>query len=168
MLTDGLGLLGGTAIFMIFGKAAPDALLGFGFGGTLLALFMRVGGGIYTKAADVGADLVGKVEQGLEEDDPRNAAVIADQVGDNVGDCAGMAADIFESYEVTIVSALILGLALVRDPPATSTGSSSRCLCAPSASSARSSAPSRCPSGSARSPRAMRGTAWRSPTKSPR
>jgi K(+)-stimulated pyrophosphate-energized sodium pump len=114
MLTDGLGLLGGTTIFIIFGKAAPDALLGFGFGGTLLALFMRVGGGIYTKAADVGADLVGKVEEGLEEDDPRNAAVIADQVGDNVGDCAGMAADIFESYEVTIVSALILGLALMR------------------------------------------------------
>ena len=114
MMTDGLGLLGGTSIFIIFGKAAPDALLGFGFGGTLLALFMRVGGGIYTKAADVGADLVGKVEEGLEEDDPRNAAVIADQVGDNVGDCAGMAADIFESYEVTIVSTLILGLALVR------------------------------------------------------
>lgn len=112
MLTDGLGLLGGTIIFMVFAKAAPDALLGFGFGGTLLALFMRVGGGIYTKAADVGADLVGKVEQGLEEDDPRNAAVIADLVGDNVGDCAGMAADIFESYEVTIVSGLILGLAL--------------------------------------------------------
>ncbi len=95
MLTDGLGLLGGTTIFIIFGKAAPDVLLGFGFGGTLLALFMRVGGGIYTKAADVGADLVGKVEENLEEDDPRNAAVIADQVGDNVGDCAGMAADIF-------------------------------------------------------------------------
>jgi K(+)-stimulated pyrophosphate-energized sodium pump len=114
MLTDGLGLLGGTTIFILFGKAAPDALLGFGFGGTLLALFMRVGGGIYTKAADVGADLVGKVEEGLEEDDPRNAAVIADQVGDNVGDCAGMAADIFESYEVTIVSSLILGLALMR------------------------------------------------------
>ncbi|MBC7225268.1 MAG: sodium/proton-translocating pyrophosphatase, partial [Anaerolineae bacterium] len=112
MLTDGLGLLGGTIIFMIFGKAAPDALLGFGFGGTLLALFMRVGGGIYTKAADVGADLVGKVEAGIPEDDPRNAAVVADLVGDNVGDCAGMAADIFESYEVTIVSALILGLAL--------------------------------------------------------
>ena len=114
MLTDGLGLLGGTTIFIVFGSAAPDALLGFGFGGTLLALFMRVGGGIYTKAADVGADLVGKVEENLEEDDPRNAAVIADQVGDNVGDCAGMAADIFESYEVTIVSALILGLALMR------------------------------------------------------
>jgi K(+)-stimulated pyrophosphate-energized sodium pump len=113
MLTDGLGLMGGTVIFMIFGKAAPDALLGFGFGGTLVALFMRIGGGIYTKAADVGADLVGKVEQGLPEDDPRNAAVVADLVGDNVGDCAGMAADIFESYEVTIVSTLILGLVLL-------------------------------------------------------
>lgn len=112
MLTDGLGLLGGTIIFIIYGIAAPDALLGFGLGGTLLALFMRVGGGIYTKAADVGADLVGKVEQGLPEDDPRNAAVIADLVGDNVGDCAGMAADIFESYEVTIVSALILAIVL--------------------------------------------------------
>ena len=112
MLTDGLGLLGGTVIFMVFAGAAPDALLGFGFGGTLLALFMRVGGGIYTKAADVGADLVGKVEEDLPEDDPRNAAVIADLVGDNVGDCAGMAADIFESYEVTIVAGLILGIAL--------------------------------------------------------
>lgn len=113
MLTDGLGLLGGTIIFIIFGLASPDVLLGFGFGGTLLALFMRVGGGIYTKAADVGADLVGKVEKNIPEDDPRNAAVVADLVGDNVGDCAGMAADIFESYEVTIVSGLILGLALV-------------------------------------------------------
>jgi len=112
MLTDGLGLLGGTVIFMIFGVAAPDALLGFGFGGTLIALFMRVGGGIFTKAADVGADLVGKIEAGIDEDDPRNPAVIADLVGDNVGDCAGMAADIFESYEVTIVSSLILGVAL--------------------------------------------------------
>ena len=90
MLTDGLGLLGGTVIFMLFGKAAPDALLGFGFGGTLVALFMRIGGGIYTKSADVRADLVGKVEKGLPEDDPRNAGVIADLVGDNVGDCAGM------------------------------------------------------------------------------
>jgi K(+)-stimulated pyrophosphate-energized sodium pump len=117
MLTDGLGLLGGTLIFIIFGKAAPDALLGFGFGGTLLALFMRVGGGIYTKAADVGADLVGKVEKDIPEDDPRNAAVIADLVGDNVGDCAGMAADIFESYEVTIVSSLILGISLMAVDP---------------------------------------------------
>ncbi|MBF0544206.1 MAG: sodium-translocating pyrophosphatase [Candidatus Riflebacteria bacterium] len=109
MLTDGLGLLGGTLIFMIYGEHAYEALLGFGFGGTLLALFMRVGGGIYTKAADVGADLVGKIEKDIPEDDPRNAATIADNVGDNVGDCAGMAADIFESYEVTIVAAMILG-----------------------------------------------------------
>ncbi|MCU0453372.1 MAG: sodium-translocating pyrophosphatase [Bacteroidetes bacterium] len=111
MLTDGLGLLGGTVIFVIFGESAYEALLGFGFGGTLLALFMRVGGGIYTKAADVGADLVGKVEKDIPEDDPRNAATIADNVGDNVGDCAGMASDIFESYEVTMVAAMILGMA---------------------------------------------------------
>ena len=111
MMTDGLGLLGGTLIFMMYGEHAYEALLGFGFGGTLLALFMRVGGGIYTKAADVGADLVGKIEKDIPEDDPRNAATIADNVGDNVGDCAGMAADIFESYEVTIVAAMILGYA---------------------------------------------------------
>ncbi|BDU76979.1 sodium-translocating pyrophosphatase [Mesoterricola sediminis] len=111
MLTDGLGLLGGTLIFLLYGVHAYEALLGFGFGGTLLALFMRVGGGIYTKAADVGADLVGKIEKDIPEDDPRNAATIADNVGDNVGDCAGMAADIFESYEVTIVAAMILGMA---------------------------------------------------------
>ncbi|MCD6351883.1 MAG: sodium-translocating pyrophosphatase [Armatimonadetes bacterium] len=111
MYTVGMGLIGATVIFMIFKERATEVLLGFGFGGCLLALFMRVGGGIYTKAADVGADLVGKVEAGIPEDDPRNAAVIADQVGDNVGDCAGMAADIFESYEVTLVASMILALA---------------------------------------------------------
>ncbi len=111
MYTVGMGLLGATIIFMIYKERATEVLLGFGFGGCLLALFMRVGGGIYTKAADVGADLVGKVEAGIPEDDPRNAAVIADQVGDNVGDCAGMAADIFESYEVTLVASMILALA---------------------------------------------------------
>ncbi|WP_246539576.1 proton/sodium-translocating pyrophosphatase [Telmatocola sphagniphila] len=113
MMTTGLGLLGGSVIVLVVGEKAYQTLLGFAFGGSLLALFMRVGGGIYTKAADVGADLVGKIEANIPEDDPRNAATIADNVGDNVGDCAGMAADVFESYTVTMVAAMILGYAAI-------------------------------------------------------
>jgi K(+)-stimulated pyrophosphate-energized sodium pump len=109
MFTVGLGLFGAAVVVLLYRANAPDVLEGFGFGAALLAMFMRVGGGIYTKAADVGADLVGKVEQGIPEDDPRNAATIADNVGDNVGDCAGMAADLFESYSVMLVASLILG-----------------------------------------------------------
>src|SRR5258708_26755221 len=109
MFTVGLGLFGAAIVVLIYKGNAPDVLEGFRFRAALLAMFMRVGGGIYTKAADVGADLVGKVEQGIPEDDPRNAATIADNVGDNVGDCAGMAADLFESYSVMLVASLILG-----------------------------------------------------------
>ena len=111
MTTVGLGLVGAALVVILFRENAPVVLEGFGFGAAMLAMFMRVGGGIFTKAADVGADLVGKVEKNIPEDDPRNAATIADNVGDNVGDCAGMAADLFESYAVTLVAALILGKA---------------------------------------------------------
>ena len=117
MFVVGLGLLGATIVVIVYRGQAANVLFGFGFGAALLAMFMRVGGGIYTKAADVGADLVGKVEKSIPEDDPRNAATIADNVGDNVGDCAGMAADLFESFAVTLVAAIVLGVAAFPDKP---------------------------------------------------
>ena len=150
MFVVGLGLLGAAGVVFIYQGDAASVLFGFGFGAALLAMFMRVGGGIFTKAADVGADLVGKVEQSIPEDDPRNAATIADNVGDNVGDCAGMAADLFESFEVTLVAAIVLGLAAFPDRPRSAC--CSPWSCRPSGSSPRSSASTW--SGRARRPRA--------------
>src|ERR1700733_6592457 len=119
VFTVGLGLFGAALVVLIYKANAPNVLEGFGLGAALLAMFMRVGGGIYTKAADVGADLVGKVEKNIPEDDPRNAATIADNVGDNVGDCAGMAADLFETYAVTTVATMVLASIFFRDDAAT-------------------------------------------------